>query len=474
MDGSEGKKQGKLAALLPCSIVFRTQIQTCHMRTIFSFHGCVDADTMERLYQVSKAVKGANKIVTIQDVGGIPVIISEIPHTRAATVSIWINRGARDEIFPEEHGLTHFLEHMVFKGSATRTATDISREIERVGGDLDAFTSRDHLCFIARVPAEKLELGFELLTDMLTRPSFRPEDVKLEKSVVQEEIRMMRDDPDDSGDELFMAGLYPEAALGRSILGTENAVDNFTPAMLREMLNRCMASNEFVVSVAGRVEKKAVCSMVEPLAASFSNGEVTSRGDEMQPFFPGRRKVVREGMTATNLYMAYPLPAPGLRLQQVVSILNNVYGGGMSSRLFQKVREDSGLAYMVFSSPTFFRKEAHLYISAATAPGNAGKVLEMITSEGAALKDTLTVNEVEDGRNQLIGRLELSLETSTSKAMWGGHNMLQYNRLVTPREVLDIVRDISYHEVQELAAEIFTEEKLAALMYGNLNGSSAE
>ena len=156
----------------------------------------------------------------------------------------------------------------------------------------------------------------------------------------------------------------------------------------------------------------------------------------------------------------------------MISILNNVYGGGMSSRLFQKVREDSGLAYMVFSSPTFFRNEGHLYVSATTAPENARKVLKIMMDEGAGLRDTLTADEVEDARNQLIGRLELSLETSTSQAMWGGHNMLRYNRLITLREVLDIVRDISYHEVQELSAEIFAEEKLTTLMYGNLNGIS--
>jgi len=424
------------------------------------------------LARISEVEKGAKEGMTIQNICGIPVIISEIPYTRAATVSIWINRGARDEIFPEEHGLTHFLEHMVFKGSKTRTATDFSREIERVGGDLDAFTSRDHLCFIARVPAEKLELGVELLTDMLTRPSFRPEDVKLEKSVVQEEIRMMRDDPDDSGDELFMSCIYPKEALGRSILGTESTVDNFTPIMLREMLGHCIGQKELVVSVAGRVDEKAVLDLVEPLTVSATNESVSPRNDGTQPFFPGSKKVEREGMTATNLYMAWPLPILELRVQQVISILNNVYGGGMSSRLFQKVREDSGLAYMVFSSPTFFRNEGHLYVSATTAPENARKVLKIMMDEGAGLRDTLTADEVEDARNQLIGRLELSLETSTSQAMWGGHNMLRYNRLITLREVLDIVRDISYHEVQELSAEIFAEEKLTTLMYGNLNGIS--
>jgi len=407
--------------------------------------------------------------MTIQKIHGVPVIISEIPYTRAATVSIWINRGARDEIFPEEHGLTHFLEHMVFKGSRTRTATDISREIERVGGDLDAFTSRDHLCFIARIPAEKLELGFDLLTDMLTQPSFRLEDVKLEKSVVREEIRMMRDDPDDSGDELFMKCIYPEKVLGRSILGTENTVDNFTPAMLRKMLGQCVTPRELVVSVAGQVNEKTVLDLVEPLTHSTTNEKISPRNDATEAFFPGSKKIVREGMKATNLYMAWPLPTLSLRLQQAVSILNNVYGGGMSSRLFRSVREDSGLAYMVFSSPTFFRKEGHLYVSATTAPENAEKALKIMKNEGIQLKNTLTEDEVEDARNQLIGRLELSLETSTSQAMWNGHNMLRYNRPVALLEVLDIVRDISYHEVQELSAEIFTEEKLATLMYGNLN-----
>ncbi|NOZ13403.1 MAG: insulinase family protein [Acidobacteria bacterium] len=408
--------------------------------------------------------------MTIRKLNHIPVIISRIPHTRAATVSIWFNRGARDEIFPGEHGLTHFLEHMVFKGSETRTATDISREIERVGGDLDAFTSRDQLCFIARVPAEKLELGFDLLTDMLTRPSFRPEDVKLEKSVVREEIRMMKDDPDDTGDELFMAALYPEAVLGRSILGTETTVDSFTPEMLREMLRRCMSRGKLAVSVAGNVSEEEVIRLAHPLLESVKEDFPDSGNNPVQPFCPGRKTISREGMTATNLYMAWPLPAPSLQLQQTVSILNNVYGGGMSSRLFQKIREESGLAYMVFSSPTFFRKEAHLYVNASTAPENAEKTMEIMRKEAFSLKDTLTETEVEDGRNQLIGRLELSLETSTSQAMWEGRNFLQYGRAVAPSEALDIIKNISYHEIRELAAEIFSEEKLAALIYGNISG----
>ncbi len=408
--------------------------------------------------------------MTIQNISGVSVIISRIPHTRAATVSVWFNCGARDEIFPEEHGLTHFLEHMVFKGSNIRTATDISREIERVGGDLDAFTSRDQLCFIARIPAEKLELGFDLLTDMLTRPAFRPEDIKLEKSVVREEIRMMQDDPDDCGDELFMAALYPKATLGRSILGTENTVSAFTPEMLRGMLRRAMSKGKLVISVAGNVNEKVVNQLAATLAESANNSSPDSGSDEVQPFYPGKKTIHRDGMTATNLYLAWPLPAPSLRLQQTVSILNNVYGGGMSSRLFQKVREESGLAYMVFSSPTFFRKEAHLYINASTAPENAEKAMEIMRNEALTLKDTLTETEVEDGRNQLIGRLELSLETSTSQAMWQGRNFLQYGRAVSPSEALDIIKNISYHEIQELAAEIFSEEKLAVLIYGNISG----
>ncbi len=405
--------------------------------------------------------------MNIHKINELPVITAHIPHTRAATVAIWINRGARDETIPEEHGLTHFLEHMVFKGTATRTATDISREIERVGGDLDAFTSRDQLCFIARVPAEQIALGIELLTDMLTRPSFRPENIKLEKSVVREEIRMMRDDPDDSGDELFISGIYPETSLGRSILGTEETVAGFNSEMLYRLLEKCRNPREMVVSIAGHINEKNVCHLLEPLASTVSE-KPGSRQDRPQPFFPGKRAIPRNGMTAVNIYMAYPLPAPDLRLQYTVSILNAIYGGGMSSRLFQKVREDSGLAYMVFSSPSFFRKEGHLYVNAGTSAENARTVAEIMEKEAVSLKDSLTESEIEDGRNQLIGKLKLSLETSTSQAMWGGQKFLQYGRIVTLSEALQTIKEISPEEIRTLAAEVFNPDKSATLMYGNL------
>ena len=407
----------------------------------------------------------------LHTIGKIPVITGHIPYTRAATVTIWINRGSRDESLPEAHGLTHFLEHMVFKGTATRTATDISREIERVGGDLDAFTSRDQLCFIARIPAERIALGIELLTDMLTSPSFDPENVELEKSVVREEIRMMRDDPDDSGDELFMNGIYPEETLGRSILGTAETVGRFNPEMLRRLLLDCRNPGKMVVSVAGNVDEAEVCRLLESLAASAVSGKGDSKQDRPQPFLPGNRKINRDGMTAVNVYMGYPLPVPDLRLRYTISILNTIYGGGMSSRLFQRVREDSGLAYMVFSSPAFFRNEGHLYVTAGTSPENARAVMDIMVKEADSLKETLSETEFEDGRNHLIGKLELSLETSTSQAMWAAQKFLQYGRIVTPAEAVETIKAISHREIRELAARVFNPDKLATLMYGNLSAS---
>lgn len=397
----------------------------------------------------------------------VPVAITPIDHTYGVTLAVWSRRGSRDEEMPDRYGLTHFLEHMVFKGTDDRTATDIARAIEQVGGDLDAFTTRDHTCFMARIPADRVELGIEILEDMLLRPAFREEDIQREKQVVLEELRMSKDDPDDSGDETFLAQLYPADQLGRSILGTEESVRGFDREHLDAMRNDALARHNLVLSVAGRFDVDAITGLLNRFISHMpeGNGRPKSAAQQMTA---GTRSRYRDMMDGVNVYAAFPTGTPELESQQRMAVLNTLLGGGMSSRLFRKIREDAGMAYMVYSAANIFRSEGHLLLHAATSADQAPRVMDMMVDEALQLKDTLTEQEVTDAVSQLTGRVRLALESTSAIAMYHGRNEAHYGHPVPLQQLLDILKGISYDEVRQLAADLFQKDRMAGLLYGNV------
>ena len=402
-------------------------------------------------------------------VNNVPVALTPNPRAQSVTISVWSRCGSRDETDQRQHGLVHFLEHMVFKGTAEKGATDIARAIERVGGDLDAFTTRDHTCFIAKVPVDQVALGMELLTDILMHPAFREADIEREKQVVLEEIRMSKDDPDDSGDECFMGRVYPETELGRSILGETETVKGHTRQSLEAMRKTCFHPENLVVSVAGRFEPDEMKNRIASFLDHAPGDGSSEFSRNIQPFQAGAGKVERDMMDSVNVYAALPTPAPGLALQQQMAVLSTILGGGMSSRLFRKIREEEGLVYAVFSSPAFFRNEGNLYLYAATAPENGERVLSMMVDEVMTLADTLTEEEVTDGVTQLMGRFRLALESTSSIALFHGRVLAHYGHPVSLQQVLDILARVTYDDIRELAATIAKPDRLATLLYGNVN-----
>jgi len=357
---------------------------------------------------------------------------------------------------------------MVFKGTADKRATDIALAIERVGGDLDAFTTRDHTCFIAKVPTDQVELGLGLLNDILMRPAFREEDIRREQQVVLEEIRMSRDDPDDSGDELFMSRIYPEAELGRSILGEMETVSALDQDALKTMRQICLHPENMVISVAGRFDPDQMKNRLAAFVQDAPRGEHRTFSTQPQSFRPGSDRVFRDTMESVNLYAALPTAAPVLKLQQHMAVLGTILGGGMSSRLFTKIREEAGLVYSVYASPSFFRNEGTLFMNASTAQENADRVLDMMVDEILEMPATLTREEVADGVTQLSGRFRLALESTSSIALFHGRGLAHYGHPVSLDEVLDILASVTYDDIRDLAARIAVRDNLATLQYGNV------
>jgi predicted Zn-dependent peptidase len=399
----------------------------------------------------------------------IPVLFEQTQFSRVATITVWSKLGSRDEQSVKEYGLTHFLEHMVFKGTKKRSAKDIAMEIESIGGELDAFTSRDNICLIAKTPKSKIEIGFNLLSDLLVNSKFAENDIKLEKSVVKEELRMAEDDYEDSGDEYFMQCAYSEKELGRSILGTKSSIDGFSKTLLKSHLISAFNENNTIISVAADEKEDTVFNLCSKLTRQLCKKKVNISPSKKRQLMQKNEFVKnREGMEGVNIYFAFETFQAKDENRYALAILNFVLGNGMSSRLFQKIREESGLAYSVFSSVAYSRNEGNLFLSASTSKENYKETYKLMENECYNLCHTFKREEFERGKSQLIGNLEMGLETSTRYAFFNARNEMVYSKLVSMDEVLKQVASVSYERVLQLADKILKKDNSITLFYGNV------
>jgi len=403
-------------------------------------------------------------------IGKTPILFEKTSFSRVATITVWSKLGARDEQSANELGLTHFLEHMVFKGTKNRNAKKIAEEIEGIGGELDAFTSRDNICLIAKVPVSKIKVGFDILSDLLSNSLFENKHISLEKSVVKEELRMSEDDFEDSGDEYFMSLAYQKKELGRSILGTNKSIDCFSNEILFDYLNTRFNPENTIISVAADLEISVIKNFCTNLVTNLTSNpdlNITCSSDK-QIMNKGFFKKQRTEMEGVNIYLAFETFSAKHKFRYTLAILNHILGNGMSSRLFQKIREEKGLAYSVFSSVSYSRNEGHLFISASTSQENYLETLELIENECNSLSKTITVDEFNLGKNQLTGTLEMGLETSTRFAFFNARNQMIYNKLLSIDEILAQVSKVSYKDVIKLSKQVLQKTNSITLLYGNI------
>jgi len=400
---------------------------------------------------------------------GLVVITEPMAHVHSVSVGIWLRSGSRRE--PAElNGISHFIEHMVFKGTARRTAEDIAREVDSVGGMLDAFTAKEMVCFNTRVLDEHLPKAFDVLADIVLEPKFAQDDITREQSVILEEIRMTQDNPEDLVHELFIQNFWAPHALGKPILGTPETVSAFTRSSLEQWFRQWYAPNHLVITAAGHLSH---AQLVELVAERFAKLSPSNQGTTDSTPQPTPHITLRAKRELEQVHICLGVPAlPFIDDRRfAVSILNNVLGGGMSSRLFQNIRERQGLAYAIFSEMNSYRDAGMLSVYAGTSMETAAQVIQSILQEFRHLKEEpLGEEELRRAKDHIKGATLLAMEGSSSRMNNLARYHLYFNRHFTPHELITMLERVTADQVQQIAREFFTPERLAASVVGNLNG----
>jgi predicted Zn-dependent peptidase len=400
---------------------------------------------------------------------GLVVITEPMEHVHSVSVGIWLRSGSRRE--PAElNGISHFIEHMVFKGTARRTAEDIAREMDSVGGMLDAFTSKEMVCFNTRVLDEHLPRAFDVLADMVLEPKFADEDIAREQGVVLEEIRMTQDNPEDLVHELFTQNFWDPHPLGRPILGTPETVSAFTRDALHKWFRRWYAPNHLVITAAGHLTHAQLVDLVSERFAKLTPSE-NGRVEPVPQPAPHITLRTKRELEQVHICLGVPAFAMTDDRRFAVSILNNILGGGMSSRLFQNIRERQGLAYAIFSELNSYRDAGALSVYAGTALETAEQVVRSVLDEFRRLKDEpLDAEELRRAKDHLKGSMLLSLEGSGSRMSSLARYHIYFDRQFTPDELIAMLEAVTAEQVQQIAREFFEPGRLAASVVGNLNG----
>jgi predicted Zn-dependent peptidase len=400
---------------------------------------------------------------------GLVVITEPMTHVRSVSVGVWIRNGSRREI-PQENGLAHFIEHMVFKGTEKRSAEAIAREMDSVGGMLDAFTSKEQICFNAKVLDEHLPIAFDIISDLCLHPRFDSADIKNEQQVVLEEIKMDLDNPESLLHELFTGGMWPEHSLGRPILGTPETVEKFSPKVLHNRFKEWFAPDHLLVTAAGNVTHQQVIDLVQK-----QFGHLKPSGGLDNHVAPQTSAPIQLDRKPDLKQVHMCLGVPSLPIAHdrrfVVAVLNNLLGGGMSSRLFQNIREKRGLAYAVFSEVTPYSDAGMFTVYAGTAKETVGQVVDLTVAEFRALKESLVAEEeILRAKNHLKGSLMLSLESTSSRMSNLARQEIYFGKFFSLDEILASIEAVTREDVQALAQDFFRSEQISATVLGPLNG----
>jgi predicted Zn-dependent peptidase len=402
---------------------------------------------------------------------GIRIVTESMPYVRSVSLGVWIGSGSRLEHGPE-NGISHFIEHMVFKGTRHRSAEDIARSVDSVGGGLDAFTSKELVSFNAKVLDEHLPLALDILADLVLNPLFREADIEKEKSVILEEIKMEADQPEFVLHETFISNFWKGHGLGKPILGTKETVRKFGQAMLCDYYNRVYSPRNILITAAGNLDHDRIVNLVRDKFESMEARAALPQDTVPRPHAPIVLKK-KESLEQVHIALGVPAYALAHELRFPLYVLNTVLGGGMSSRLFQNIREKQGLAYAVYSELNLFSDTGCFTIYAGTAAETARQVVESVVHELRQLKnDLIGEDELRRAKDHLKGSLMLSLESTSSRMSNLARQELYFDRFMTLDEMIDSIEAVTRDQVQAIAHEFFQTQNIALAMLGRLSGLS--
>ncbi len=399
---------------------------------------------------------------------GLRILTERMSQVRSISIGVWLTRGSRHET-AERSGIAHFVEHMLFKGTADRSAEDIAQAIDSIGGQLDAFTAKEYASYYIKVLDEHLPLAIDILSDIVRNPAFSPDDIEREKKVVVEEIKMVEDTPDDLVHEIFTQGFWENHPLGRPILGTKETVESFNADLLRDYFRNAYTARNLIVSAVGNLEHQRVRDLVEERFGSLvePGEQVSDEAPHVVPKILIRNKELEQSHVCLGVG-SYPQNHDD---RYASYVLNTLLGGSMSSRLFQNVREKRGLAYAVFSGLSAYRDAGSFTIYAGCANEAVGEVIDLVVEEMRGVKSLPVPDaELQRSKDHLKGSLMLSLENTASRMSHLARQEIYFDRQFGLDETLQGIERVTSEDVQRVAADLFRNGSLSATVLGNVNG----
>lgn len=395
---------------------------------------------------------------------GVRIVTEEMPYVRSVSLGIWIAAGSRDEN-TRNNGAAHFIEHMMFKGTEKRSAKEIAETLDAVGGQLNAFTSKEYTCYYAKVLDEYFDISLDLLADMFFNSSFKEEEIEKEKNVIIEEIKMYEDTPDELVHDFFAKTIWKGHALGRPVIGTTNIIKKMSRQDLLDFRDKFYSPKSIVVAVAGNIKHDAVVEKLAPLFGALN------RRNKKRTYTPPKPQssVFFKKKEMEQLHLC--VGTPGLALDDekgyILHVMNSVLGGGLSSRLFQEIREERGLAYSVYSYHSSYRDAGLFSIYAGLSRNNLDKVISIIGNEMKSFRaEGITQQELVRAKQQLTGSMHLGLENVSSRMSRLGKSELCLNRVVTVDEAVERISAVTLDDIREMAEKFFMTENIVVSSIG--------
>ncbi len=402
---------------------------------------------------------------------GVRVVSEMVPYVQSASVGLWVGVGSRDEE-EAQRGISHFIEHMLFKGTQRRTAREIADAIESRGGHLNAFTGKETTCYEARVLAEDVPLVIDILTDMFRHSLFDPEEIAREKGVVIEEIKMYEDTPEELVHDIFEQTLYPTHPLGQPVIGSEATVSAATRDDITGYIGRRYRPDRIVVSAAGNLEHAQLVALVEQTLGDMAG--IAPERELERPTPSGENRTIERDVEQIHFVLGNSAYSKAEKQRYSLSILNNVLGGNMSSRLFQEIREKRGLAYSIGSYGRSYQDGGFFCVYGGTSPTTYEQVLELTRAEFLNVrKHGLSEDELTKAKTQVRGALVLGLESMNARMNRYGESLLSYGRVIPMSEVLTEYEAVSHESIAEVTAQVLDDSAITLAAIGAF-GAEAE
>ena len=400
---------------------------------------------------------------------GLTILTEEMQQIRSTSIGIWIKTGSRHEE-SERNGISHFVEHMLFKGTTSRSAQDIARQVDSIGGNMDAFTAKECICFNIKILDEHLPFAMDILSDLVLNPVFAAKDIQRERGVILQEIKMDEDSPDYLVHEIFTQNFWKDHPLGKPILGTKETVRKFEQKMLFEYYGGFFYPGNMIISAAGSLNHEHFAELVR---RKFSHLKAKQNGFKQAAPQTFSKIIARNKKSLEQVQICMGVPALHIAddRRYVGYVLNTLLGGGMSSRLFQNIRENQGLCYAIYSDLNSYRDTGCLSVFAGTSQEWAPKVVESVVGEFRNLKaESVSDEELSRAKAQLKGSLMLSLESSTARMSNLARQAMYFDRFFSLDEIIERIESVMAEQLQAMAEELFQQNKIAVTVLGNLDG----